>query len=226
MALTEDCAGLLSELVGLVEGGVQGKGGSQHLRYKNFISNGITGGMVPVAVGLGFSLLKCSKDGIVVALFGDGAMNEGYLLESLNLAAVFHIPILFVLENNHYAMSTPVESVTRKPLMERPKALGIETHYIEAHDPIELWHLSDRLIRDIRADREPRFIEIKTFRFSGHSKSDKREYIPEEEDKYWHKHDPLTILNNQLGNDLSRQIVQNVDDIVAEALGKMHISID
>jgi len=206
LALTEDPYRLLAELMGLPDGIVHGKGGSQHIQFKNFYTNGITGGMVPDAVGLAFSQLKLTSNGIVVALFGDGAMNEGYVLEALNLAAVFSVPILFVLENNHYAMSTPTDLVTRRPLRERAEAVGIETFYIEALDAGQLWLLAGNLISQMRTDRKPRFIEMKTFRFSGHSKSDKREYIPTEEDEYWHQNDPLMRLGNQLSEDYRRDV--------------------
>lgn len=221
LALTEDPYGLLAELMGLPDGVVRGKGGSQHIRYKNFYTNGITGGMVPDAVGLAFSQLKLTTNGIVVALFGDGAMNEGYVLEALNLAVVFSVPLLFVLENNHYAMSTPTELVTRRPLRERAEAMGIETHYFEAIDAGELWELSGNLIERMRKDRAPRFIEIRTFRFSGHSKSDKREYIPAKEDKYWHEHDPLIGLGDQMPAGCRKSSEDEANAILKEALEKI-----
>jgi TPP-dependent pyruvate/acetoin dehydrogenase alpha subunit len=221
LALTEDVYGLLAELMGLEDGIVQGMGGSQHLRYKNFYTNGITGGMVPVAVGLAFSQLKLTQDGIVVALFGDGAMNEGYVLEALNLAAVFSLPILFVLANNHYAMSTAIDHVTRRPLYVRAEAMGLESYHLEALDVGELWSLSGSLIEKMRQDRIPRFIEIKTFRFSGHSKSDKREYIPSEEDEYWHAHDPLIKARNALSNEFIKECESRAEAKIKEAIEKI-----
>ena len=91
---------------------INGKGGSQHIKYKNFYTNGITGGMIPVAVGIGMSKKLKKESGVVISFLGDGAMNEGYVMEALNLSSVYSTPNIFILENNNYAMSTDTSKVT------------------------------------------------------------------------------------------------------------------
>jgi len=221
LAITENPYALIAEMMGLPDGMVQGRGGSQHIRYNRFYTNGITGGMVPVAVGLAFCQKKQSNNDIVISFFGDGAMNEGYVLEALNLSMVFEVPIVFVLENNHYAMSTATELVTKRPLFERAKAFGLETYNIEASDAIELWQFAGDIIGKIRVDRKPRFIEVKTFRFSGHSKNDKREYIPKEEDEYWKRNDPLLKLARKINTKEREFIEAECNQMISSALSKI-----
>ena len=119
LAYTEDPYTLASEMMGKKDGPVFGAGGSQHIRRDNFYTNGITGGMVPEAVGVALGLQRHKKTGIAVAVMGDGGFNEGYVQEGLNLAAVYQVPVLFVLENNRYAMSTRSSAYTAGSIKER-----------------------------------------------------------------------------------------------------------
>lgn len=216
LALSGDVRSLIAELMTKQTGYVQGKGGSQHMQYKNFFCNGITGGMVPVAIGLAFAQKKRLKKGISVVFFGDGAMNEGYVLEAFNLAAVYDLPILFVLENNSYAMSTSVTESTAGNFKDRIKGFGIFYHFLEATDVIAIHNLAKEVINEIRMEGKPQFIEFKTHRFSGHSKSDDRCYIPEELDSYWKQNDPL----EKIGNDLDSECKKRIDEIVKKEIQK------
>ncbi len=211
LALTGDPYPLIAELMGKKSGFVMGKGGSQHISYKNFINNGITGGMVGVGVGIAFTLKQKTKDAIVVSFFGDGAMNEGYVSESLNLASYLKVPILFVLENNKYAMSTRTEKVTGGNFRERVEAFGLEYHFIVGDDFWNLYQLAGQLISKIRRDRYPIFLEILTHRFSGHSKSDKREYIPPEEDKEWRERDGVEKIRRRLIEEIGKEAVEKIE---------------
>ena len=220
LALNPDPYPLLAELMGKETGLIKGRGGSQHIIYENFITNGITGGMVPIATGLAFSQKEKTKNGICVSLFGDGAMNEGYVMEALNLAAVLELPIIFALENNNYAMSTPFSYSCRGKIEDRIHGFGLDYYQTEAKD-VEI--VSDQckdLISFVRTKRKPIFIEFKTHRFSGHSKSDKREYVDPHLDEYWHKNDPLLRLENRLEEKMVKEIKQKVENMIEESLAR------
>ena len=225
LALSEDPYRLIAELMGKKTGLVFGIGGSQHFRYKNFFNNGITGGLIPIGVGIAHAMKIMNKDGIVVSFLGDGAMNEGYVMEAFNLAGVYKVPILFVLENNKYAMSTRTEKFLSGDFESRIRGFGIDYHYLEVYDVIEVYKLSKKLISELRLNKKPIFVEFKTHRFSGHSKSDKREYIPPEEDKYWKERDALANLEKELISILGEReiskikgkIISKVDNAILKA---------
>ena len=220
LALNPDPYPLFAELMGKETGLVNGRGGSQHIIYKNFITNGITGGMVPIATGLAFSQKVKTNDGICVSLFGDGAMNEGYVMEALNLAAVYELPIIFALENNSYAMSTPFSYSCRGNIQDRIHGFGLDYYQTEAIDVEIVSNQCKDLIGFVRTNRKPKFIEFKTHRFSGHSKSDKREYVDLHLDEYWHKNDPLLRLENRLEEKMVKEIKQKVENMITNSVEK------
>lgn len=221
LSLSGDVKSLIAELMTKVSGYVGGKGGSQHIRFKNFFCNGITGGMVPVAVGLAFAQKLRKKNNISVVFLGDGAMNEGYVMEAFNLAAVYQLPILFVLENNSYAMSTPICNTTKCSFKDRINGFGIEYSFLEATNIYEILKLSKTVIQKVREKCQPQFIEFKTHRFSGHSKSDKRLYIPKEIDEYWHENDPLRKIAKEIGEEkkivIDNKINKEIEMAIKEA---------
>ena len=190
---------LLGEIMGKPFGLAKGLGGSQHVYYKNYFTNGITGGMVTIATGIAFALIQEKTDAISVVDFGDGAMNEGYVMESFNLAAEMKLPVLYILENNGYAMSTPVETVN--PFVtfgDRVKGFALPYSSVEASDYDNLYSTLERAVNSVRETRKPQFVEVFTHRFCGHSKSDRRAYIPEARDEYWHEHDCIKNVAKQL----------------------------
>lgn len=199
MMMTMKPETLLGEIMGKPYGMAKGLGGSQHVYYKNYFTNGITGGMATVATGIAFALKQENTDAISVVDFGDGAMNEGYVLEAFNLAAEMKLPVLYILENNGYAMSTPVE--TANPFVafeDRVKGFALPYTRVEASDFDKLYDVLEGAVRAVRETREPQFVEVLTHRFCGHSKSDKRAYIPAERDEYWHGHDCIKSVAGQL----------------------------
>ncbi|HPE70298.1 MAG TPA: thiamine pyrophosphate-dependent dehydrogenase E1 component subunit alpha [Thermotogota bacterium] len=195
LAMTEDPFSLFSELMGLPTGVTVGRGGSQHLSFHNFITNGLTGGMVPIGVGMALAE-KLSKSGnAVVSFLGDGAMNEGYVMEAFNLAAVFRVPILFVLENNGYAMSSASRRMSAGSFSSRVDGFGLTYTQVDSQDVVKISRVAEELLEKVRAG-EPQFLEVKTYRFCGHSKSDPREYVSQEEEVFWQGKDPLLFLEN------------------------------
>lgn len=197
---------LIGELMGKECGFEKGMGGSQHIHYKNFYTNGITGGMVPVCLGFAFSLKQSPNNFIAVAILGDGSMNEGYVMEAFNLAGVLSLPILFLLENNGYAMSTSNNYATSGKISERVKGFGLDYTYCKATDFYNVRKDLGRVVNFVRENRKPAFIEIDTHRFSGHSKSDKREYMSLDREKYWKDNDPLLKIANELPINIENSI--------------------
>lgn len=208
---------LIGEIMGKPFGFAKGLGGSQHVYYKNYYTNGITGGMVPVAAGVAFALKHNGGDAISVVDFGDGAMNEGYVLESFNLAASMNLPLLMVLENNGYAMSTPIEIANPYINFEdRVKGFALPYSSVEASDYDNLYNTLKIAVDYVREKRMPYFVEVFTHRFCGHSKSDKRAYIPTERDDYWHEHDCLMSVSRLLPDEAVDKIDSEVEKRVEE----------
>ena len=211
MMMTMKPETLLGEIMGKTFGMAKGLGGSQHVYYKNYFTNGITGGMATIATGIAFALKQEKTDAISVVDFGDGAMNEGYVMESFNLAAEMKLPVLYILENNGYAMSTPVE--TANPFVvfeERVKGFGLPYTRVEASDFDKLYSVLETAVKKVRETREPQFVEVLTHRFCGHSKSDKRAYIPKERDDYWHEHDCIKSVVKQLNDSEVKEVEESV----------------
>jgi TPP-dependent pyruvate/acetoin dehydrogenase alpha subunit len=201
---------LLGEVMGKKCGFESGMGGSQHIHYKNFYTNGITGGMVPLCSGIAFALKQKKSRNIAVAILGDGGMNEGYVLETLNLAGVFSLPILFVLENNGYAMSTATDYATSGKISDRVRGFGLKYSCCESGDYYNLRTEIGTILNFVRENRKPAFIEVETHRFSGHSKSDKREYMSKERESYWRQNDTLLKIENELTAELLTSIRNNI----------------
>ena len=209
---------LLGEIMGKPFGMAKGLGGSQHVYFKNYFTNGITGGMTPVTAGIAFALKHEQTDAIATVVFGDGAMNEGYVLETFNLAKEMELPMLFILENNGYAMSTPIETVNPYTIFEeRVKGFKLPYSRVEASDFDQLFDTLKRAVVKVRTERKPEFVEVMTHRFCGHSKSDKRAYIPKERDDYWHEHDCVKMVASKLSEEevaeIEQSVAQQVEDV-------------
>ena len=138
LARTDDVEGLIAEVMGKKSGMCGGRGGSQHICSKGFFSNGIQGGIVPVASGLAFAQKLQGKGNLTVVFVGDGTLGEGVLYESLNIAAKWELPLLVVLENNSYAQSTPSAQTLAGNIVARAAAFGIETGLANTWNPAEL----------------------------------------------------------------------------------------
>ncbi|MDY0211217.1 MAG: thiamine pyrophosphate-dependent dehydrogenase E1 component subunit alpha [Acholeplasma sp.] len=217
IAMTSKPEILLGEIMGKNFGMAKGLGGSQHVYYKNYFTNGITGGMVPVTAGLGFTLKKEATDAIAVVVFGDGAMNEGYVMEAFNLIKVMDLPVLLILENNGYAMSTPVEVVhSYTTFKERVIGFGLPYMHISAANFDNLYETLKTGVERVRLTRGPQFVEVLTHRFCGHSKSDKRAYIPKERDTYWFEHDVIKSASQGLTQSEIDEITTKVENKVEE----------
>lgn len=207
----------MAELFGKRTGASKGRGGSMHIfdAEKNFMGgHGIVGGGLPLAAGMGFAINYRETDQLCLCFFGDGAVNEGAFHESLNLAALWSLPVLFVCENNLYGMGTSVERASAvTEMVERAKCYDIEVESVDGMDVLAVREVADRAVRQIRRDRRPKFIEAITYRYKGHSISDPVSYRTKDEVQEWQKRDPITRLRDYLiaGEFLSQQDVDRID---------------
>ncbi len=217
IACTDDIEGLIAEVMGKETGACGGRGGSQHLFRGTFLSNGVLGGMSPVAAGLALAAKLRGEERIVVLFVGDGALGEGALYEALNLIGRWSLPVLVVLENNGYAQSTSQSETTAGSIRGRAEAVGIRTECGSTWEWEALLALARSTIDDVRALREPRFLQIDTYRLGPHSKGDDNR-DPAELATYVER-DPI---NRMLGSceELTRlraELSARIDDAVAAA---------
>ncbi|MDG9708649.1 thiamine pyrophosphate-dependent dehydrogenase E1 component subunit alpha [Streptomyces sp. DH10] len=199
-ASPEEC---LAELMSRATGLCKAKGGSMHLTKAAtgmLGSYAIVGSHLPMAVGAAWSARLRGTDQLAVAFFGDGATNIGAFHESLNLAAVWKLPVLFVCENNQYMEYTPIADVTAvaRPAADRAPAHGIPGEVVDGNDVEAVEEAVARLARRARAGDGPAVLEAETYRHFGHSRSDPAAYRPAEEVERWLKHDPLDLARGRL----------------------------
>ena len=217
LAWTDDVEGLIAEVMGKATGVVGGRGGSQHLCRDGFYSNGIQGGMMPVAAGMALARKREAHGAIGAIFVGDGTLGEGALYESLNIISRWDIPLLVVLENNLYAQSTSQEETLAGDILARAAAFGIRTAHADT------WHWQDlldvtRTCADaVRATGLPTFIRIDTYRLAAHSKGDDQR-DPAEVAAYSAR-DPLNILlSTEATNPQLHSAVQEIEARIERAV--------
>lgn len=193
---------LMAELMGKATGFCGGRSGSQHLCALDlgFLgSNGITGGMIPVATGAALSQKMLGTGRVVMCFFGDGATGQGAFHEAVNMGATWELPIVYFCENNGYAMSMPVEQAFREPSVARRAAgYGLATAVVDGMDYFAVREAAQKAVEDARAGRGPTLIEAVTYRYCGHSKSDGCEYRPDGEEEEWRRRDPIVLMSEAL----------------------------
>lgn len=189
---------VMAELFGKVTGCSRGKGGSMHLfdAEKHFYGgNGIVGGQIPMATGVALKMKYKQEDGAVLCYFGDGAIHQGAFHESLNLAKIWNLPIVYICENNQYGMGTAfhrVSSVHDFSVM--GVSYGIPGKQVNGMDVIEVYEEVGQAVQQARAEGLPSFLEIKTYRYRGHSMSDPAKYRTKEELDEYKQRDPIVWL--------------------------------
>jgi len=194
---------LMAELFGKKTGVSGGKGGSMHLfdASKNFMGgHAIVGAQIPLAAGFALASQYQNKDNITVVYFGDGATNQGTFHETMNLASVWKLPILFFLENNFYGMGTSVERIRTngKSFGNLAESYSVPSTVVDGMDVLAVKEVTEETIKKIRSGSGPAFIEATTFRFQGHSMADPAKYRAEKELDEWKKKDPLINFYNHL----------------------------
>lgn len=197
-------SGLAAEMFGKRAGVCGGKGGSMHLADPargNLGGTGIVGGGIPIAVGAALSVRRLGQDRVVVCFFGDGAMNEGTFHESVNLASVWKLPVLFLCENNQYGVSTHVRRSTNvQDLSLRAAAYGIPGRKVDGMDVLAVYE-AVREAKEYVKTNGPLLLVAQTYRFLGHSRSDANVYRTEEEIAAWRRRDPIPRFRERLNEE-------------------------
>jgi 2-oxoisovalerate dehydrogenase E1 component len=220
---------MLAELMGRETGYCHGLGGSMHvadMERNILVANGIVGAAMPLSVGAALAIRIRGGDGVVVAFFGDGANNQGIFHESLNLAAVWKLPVLFVCENNHYALSTSYRQTTSvESVALRAPAYGIPGHTIDGNDVVAVHETVGRAVARARAGEGPSLIECMTWRWGQHSmRANLRDPRTEDEMSAWMARDPIVRLHEML---VEREIVPvaELDAIDAQAATELEEAV-
>ena len=213
LAFTDDAYGLLCEVMGKADGVCGGKGGSQHLCNGNFYSNGVLGSIVPVATGIALAERERGAGAVTLSFLGDGTLGQGVVYESLNLASLWDLPILFVVENNFYAQSTPSTLQIAGEIAARAEAFGIETAHLDTTDVEEVGREAARIVERVRARSRPFFLVIDTYRFSPHSKGDDNRDQAEIEQR--RRRDPLLIAAERLDAEERRSVEAGCEERLA-----------
>ncbi len=211
--------GLFAELMGKQAGLVGGRGGSQHIHWKNFYSNGVLGSTIPVAVGAALSEKRLKRPSVTLAFLGDGALGEGAVYEAFNIASLWQIPILFVVENNHIAQTTPTSAALAGSLSARFSAFNIPVVELDSSDVLEILPVGKNLIDQVRQTLTPGALILNTERFGPHSKGD--DTRPDEALKQLRqRRDPLTIHGQRLSPQLQQDINQSIRDEIRRAFNQ------
>ena len=193
---------LMAELFGKATGSSKGKGGSMHFfdaQRHMFGGNGIVGAQIPVATGVALKCRYRKDSGVVLCWFGDGAIHQGSFHESLNMAKIWNLPIIYICENNQYGMGTDfrrVSSVTDFVVMGH--SYGIPGKQVNGMDVLEVYREVKAAAARVRTESTPIFLEIKTYRYRGHSMSDPAKYRTPEELESYKKQDPLLIMKSRM----------------------------
>ncbi|MGE3770870.1 MAG: pyruvate dehydrogenase (acetyl-transferring) E1 component subunit alpha [Bdellovibrionales bacterium] len=227
LALDMDARGVMAELTGREGGYSRGKGGSMHMfsREKGFFGgHGIVGAQVPIGTGLAFAHKYKEDGGINVTYFGDGAANQGQVYECFNMAALWKLPILFVIENNKYGMGTSCARHAAGELHKRGEAYGIPGRKVDGQDVLTVYAAAQEAIDYVRGGNGPMLLEFETYRYRGHSMSDPAKYRTKEEvDAVKNEHDPIDTLkaymlaNNVLGEDAFKAVEKEIKEIVNDS---------
>jgi len=193
---------MFAEFLGRETGYCRGRGGSMHIADPskgNLGANGIVGGGIPIAVGAALSAKKRKTGAVVVSFFGDGANNEGSFHESLNIAAVWKLPVLFVCENNMYGMSvSTARSTAVKDVAQRAAAYNIPGVIVDGNNFAEVAEASFEASERARRGEGPTLIESKTYRTRGHSRSDRNRYRTKDEIEAWKARDPIGLFETEI----------------------------
>jgi pyruvate dehydrogenase E1 component alpha subunit len=218
---------MMAEFLGKETGYCRGRGGSMHIaniEANNLGANGIVAGGVPLAVGVGLSIKMRKTDQVVMVIFGDGAANEGAFHESLNMASIWDLPIIYLCENNQYGMSMSVKRAFNiENISERAAAYGIPGVTVDGNDPLAVYNAIQQAADRARKGEGPTLVEAVTYRWRGHSKSDRQAYRTRDEVKEWMGRDPIPRFANELEvsieelEKMTTQAQKTIDDAVAFA---------
>jgi pyruvate dehydrogenase E1 component alpha subunit len=227
---------VMAELFGRVDGCSKGRGGSMHMfdLERRFMGGyGIVGGNLPIAAGFAMASDYLGTEDVTLCTFGDGASNQGTFGETMNLAALWKLPVVFMVTNNQFGMGTALErhsAVT--DLMRKGESFGVPGMRCDGMDVLDTHAVTTEALRRAREDRQPVLVEAVTYRFRGHSMADPEEYRTKEQVEEWRRRDPIVLFSERLvresvlseddATELDAQAVARVDDAVAFADASPH----
>jgi pyruvate dehydrogenase E1 component alpha subunit len=223
-----DVRPLLAELCGKATGISRGKGGSMHfydVPRGNFGGDGIVGGHLPIAAGMGYGIRLKNTDQVCLCFFGDGAVQEGAFHEALNVSALWDLPVIFIIENNRYGMGTAVGRASSvKDLYTRGQAYGIPRREVNGMDLLAVRNVVGEAIERARQEKRPTLIEAETYRYRGHSMSDPGKYRTREEVEEMMKSDPILLWGRRL-IDQERFTQAELDRVDQEVLAQIEEAV-
>jgi TPP-dependent pyruvate/acetoin dehydrogenase alpha subunit len=225
IAKGSDVKKMLAEMIGKETGQCKGRVGSMHITDKsvnNLGAQGIIGASFPISTGVGLAIKLQELDRILISFFGDGATNQGNFYESLNMADLWNLPILFACVNNSYGMGTHYEKTCNINIYEKSKIFNIKSERVDGNDVEEVFLKTRELVNYIREKQRPALIEMKTYRILGHSAFDRHPYRPKEEIEKWKNKNPIKKLEDKLlakkiNSEPIESIKKRVDNMIAEA---------
>lgn len=219
IAFGADINRMVAELLQKRSGYCKGYGGSMHIAdisVGNIGANGIVGAGTPLGVGAALAAQMKGSDAVTVTFTTDGASNNGTFLEALNLAAIWNLAFILVIENNQYAVSTTIEESTRETeLYKRGTAIGVESHRLDGNDPLAMYNASVEATAKCRAGEGPVLIEAVTYRHQGHHVNDPGKYMPEERLSFYKSRDPIDRAR-QYFRDMGGASQSEIEQIEAE----------
>lgn len=226
IGMGEDPRRIMAELLGKATGTSGGKGGSMHMfskEYNFYGGHGIVGGQIPLGAGLAFADKYLDRKQVTLTYMGDGAVRQGSFHETLNLAAMWQLPVVFIIENNGYAMGTSVErSANHTEIWKLGLGYEIPCRPVEGMDPVSVYEGVQEAVELARNGGGPSLLEIKTYRYKGHSMSDAQHYRTKEEVAEYQKIDPITtckdtILKKKYATEAQ---IQEIDERVKELVNE------
>ena len=231
---------IMAELMAIRDGVCKGMGGSMHVmdtRYKNMGNSGIVGSAIPMATGMAFQMKREGSKNIACVMFGDAASNRGTFHEALNMASIWKVPVLFLCENNMYGMSVPAKySVSVDDIAVRGTGYNIESKIIDGNDVELVYNTIKEISESMRENPRPFLLEVKTYRWLGHSKSDRREYRTKEEEAQWKERCPILnfkskmiergFITEKAFEKMKDQVEAEIDAATEACQGKERVGLD
>ena len=222
---------VMAEMFGKATGCCRGKGGSMHMfsfDRRFFGGHGIVGGQVPLGAGIAFKINYRNEDDIAVCYLGDAALNQGQVMEAMNMAMIWNLPLLIIIENNRYGMGTDIKRTTSiDKLSTRADGFAMPAAQMDGMDVVSTYQQTKEIAAQVRAQKKPFLLEALTYRYRGHSVSDPGNYRTKEELEQYQKQDPINKLGEQLlaagimseqqQKDIAAHIKQELRDIEKQA---------
>jgi pyruvate dehydrogenase E1 component alpha subunit len=224
LVVGSDPGAVMAELLGKETGVSKGRGGSMHLAdvERNYWGGyAVVGGHIPLGVGIALAEQYKETDNAVLIYLGDGSSNIGYFHEALNLAGVWQLPVVFIVENNQYGMGTAINrSTSAVQMLDRAPAYGMTGKQVDGMNVLDVYNATKDALQAIRDGDGPQFLEMITYRFEGHSMGDPLRYRTKDEVEKWREDDPIGILERELTNEygVSEKELDVIDDEVDEVI--------